>query len=198
MISRTSPAASSEKLRAILQHAARLIYLKGFDGTSMQDIAEACAMTKAGLYHHIATKEAMLLAIMHYGMDLFEERVLAPVQDIADPLARLKATLANNVRLVTHDSTKEVTIILHEHSTLTGEAKRAINARKKQYVQFLERAFEEAIANGQIRKVDPTLASFSFLGTVLWTYKWYRSDGALRPQQLADGIGDLFFHGLIA
>ena len=188
---------SGEKLRSILQQAARLIYLKGFDGTSMQDIADACGMTKAGLYHHIATKEAMLLAIMHYGMDLFEERVMGPVKDITDPLARLKATLANNVRLVTLDSTKEVTIILHEHSTLTGDAKQEINARKKQYVQFLERTFEEAMAKGQIRKVDATLASFSFLGTVLWTYKWYRSDGALSPQQLADGIGDLFFTGLM-
>jgi len=188
---------SSEKLRSILQQAARLIYLKGFDGTSMQDIADACSMTKAGLYHHIATKEGMLLAIMHYGMDLFEERVLDPVKDISDPLARLKATMANNVQLVTHDSTKEVTIILHEHSTLTGDAKREINARKKQYVQFLERTFEEAMARGQIRKVDATLASFSFLGTVLWTYKWYRSDGALKPQQLADGISDLFFNGLV-
>lgn len=188
---------SGEKLRSILQQAARLIYLKGFDGTSMQDIADACGMTKAGLYHHIATKEAMLLAIMHYGMDLFEERVMGPVKDIADPLARLKATLANNVRLVTLDSTKEVTIILHEHSTLTGDAKAEINARKKQYVQFLERTFEEAMAKGQIRKVDATLASFSFLGTVLWTYKWYRSDGALGPEQLAEGIGDLFFNGLM-
>ncbi|MEP6859561.1 MAG: TetR/AcrR family transcriptional regulator [Deltaproteobacteria bacterium] len=188
---------SSEKLRSILQQAARLIYLTGFDGTSMQDIADACSMTKAGLYHHIATKEAMLLAIMHYGMDLFEERVLQPVKDISDPLARLKATLANNVQLVTHDSTKEVTIILHEHSTLTGDAKHEINARKKQYVQFLERTIEEAIAKGQIRKVDATLAAFSFLGSVLWTYKWYRSDGALSPQQLADGIGDLYFHGLM-
>ncbi len=192
MISRTS----SEKLRSILQQAARLIYLKGYEGTSMQDIADACGMTKAGLYHHIATKEGMLLAIMHYGMDLFEERVLEPVKVISDPLARLKATMANNVELVTHDSTKEVTIILHEHSTLTGEAKREINGRKKQYVRFLEQTFEQAMATGQIREVNATLASFSFLGSVLWTYKWYRSDGALTPQQLADGISDLFFRGL--
>jgi AcrR family transcriptional regulator len=194
VISRTS----GEKLRSILREAARLIYLKGYEGTSMQDIADACGMTKAGLYHHLATKEGMLLAIMHYGMDLFEERVMDPVKDITDPLARLRATMARNVELVTHDSTKEVTIILHEHSTLTGDAKKEINARKKLYVRFLEQAFEEAIAKGQIRKIDPTLASFSFLGSVLWTYKWYRSDGALSPQQLADGISDLFFAGVLA
>ena len=104
--------------------------------------------------------------------------------------------MARNVELVTSDTTKEVTIILHEHSTLTGDAQKAINARKKSYVRFLETAFEQAIERGQIREVNATLAAFSFLGTVLWMYKWYRSDGALTPQQLADGIGDLFFKGL--
>ncbi len=162
----------------------------------MQDIAEACGMTKAGLYHHIATKEALLLAIMHYGMDLFEEMVLDRVKDIADPLERLRATMARNIELVTHDASKEVTIILHEHQTLTGEAQKAINARKKKYVRFLESAFREAIEKKRIRPVDPTIATFSLLGSVLWTYKWYRVDGKITPAQLTDGMIDLYFRGL--
>ena len=188
--------AKDKRLRSILERAARLIYQHGFEATSMQDIAEACGLTKAGLYHHIATKEALLVAIMSYGMDLFEEQVLNPVIAIADPLARLRETMARNVALVTEDSSKEVTIILHEHQTLTGAAKKEINARKKRYVHFLEATFREAIARGQIRAVDPTLASFSFLGTVLWTYKWYRPSGKITPRQLTDGTIDLFFRGL--
>jgi TetR/AcrR family transcriptional regulator, cholesterol catabolism regulator len=184
------------KLRRILERAARLVFEKGYEGTSMQDIADACGLTKAGLYHHVATKEALLLLIMEYGMDLFEEVVLARVEHIADPLDRLKKTMACNIELVLTDSSKEVTIILHEHQTLTGEAQKKINARKKRYVHFLEDSFRQAMAAGQIRKVDPTLASFSLLGTVLWTYKWYRPDGRLSPQQLSDGTIDLFFHGL--
>ena len=194
MISRTSN--GSPRLRSILESAAKLIYQKGYEGTSMQDIAEACGMTKAGLYHHIATKEALLLAIMHYGMDLFEEIVLDRVKDIADPLERLRATMARNIELVMNDASKEVTIILHEHQTLTGAAQKAINARKKKYVRFLEDSFREAMAKGKIRQVDPTIATFSLLGTVLWTYKWYRADGKLSPQQLTDGMIDLFFRGL--
>jgi len=163
----------------------------------MQEIALACGLTKAGLYHHIKTKDALLLAIMHYGMDLFEEVVLDQVQHITDPLDRLRATMARNVELVTDDASKEVTIILHEHQTLTGAAQREINARKKKYVRFLEGSFREAIERGQIRAVDPTLAAFSFLGSVLWTYKWYRDNGRITPQQLKDGIGDLFFAGVL-
>ena len=188
---------NERRYREILEHAARLIFQHGYEATSMQEIAESCGLTKAGLYHHIKTKEALLLAIMHYGMDLFEENVVNKVQDVADPLARLRECMARNVALVTHDSSKEVTIILHEHQTLTGAARKAINGRKKQYVRFLEGSFREATARGQIRAIDPTIAAFSFLGVVLWTYKWYRTDGKLTPRNLSDGMIDLFFEGLM-
>ena len=188
---------NERRYREILEHAARLIFQHGYEATSMQEIAESCGLTKAGLYHHIKTKEALLLAIMHYGMDLFEEMVVNKVVDIADPLARLRECMARNIALVTHDSSKEVTIILHEHQTLTGTAQREINARKKRYVQFLEKSFRDAIERGQLRPVDPTLAAFSFLGMVLWTYKWYRPDGRIAAPQLSDGMIELFFEGLM-
>jgi TetR/AcrR family transcriptional regulator, cholesterol catabolism regulator len=190
-------AVESQRLRQILERAARVICRQGFEATSMQEIADACGLTKAGLYHHVRTKDALLLAIMQYGMDLFEEVVIDRVVNIADPLERLRATMARNVELVTQDSSKEVTIILHEHQTLTGDAQREINARKKRYVSFLEHSFREAIDRQLIRPVDPTLAAFSLLGVVLWTYKWYRADGRISPAALAEGTIDLFFAGLL-
>ncbi len=154
-------------------------------------------MTKAGLYHYVESKEQLLLAIMNYGMDLFEQQVIAKVIDIADPFERLRACMAKNIKLVTSDLSKEVTIILHEHNTLTGEARKQMNARKKRYVRFLESTFSEAMKRGQIRRVNPTLAAFGFLGMVLWTYKWFRPEGALSEEQVAHGMVDLFFRGLM-
>lgn len=187
----------NQRFREILDRAARLIFVHGFEATSMQQIAEAAGLTKAGLYHHVKTKEAILVAIMHYGMDLFEERVLEPVYPIADPLERLRETMRRNIALVTNDASKEVSIILHEHQTLTGDAYRDINARKKKYVRFLEETFREAAAAGRIRAVNPTIAALSFLGSVLWTYKWYRPDGRLDSEELSDGMVDLFFSGIL-
>jgi len=186
-----------QRYHEILEQAARLIFQRGYEATSMQDIAESCGLTKAGLYHHVKTKEALLHAIMQYGMDLFEEMVLAKVADIVDPVARLRECMARNIALVTQEPSKEVTIILHEHQTLTGGAKQEIDGRKKRYVRFLEASFREAIERGQIRPVEPTLAAFSFLGVVLWIYKWFRSDGKLSPQQISDGMVDMFFEGLM-
>jgi AcrR family transcriptional regulator len=186
----------SDRRAAILETAARLICEKGYEGTSIQDIADAAGLTKAGLYHHIRSKEHLLLEIQNYGMDVFEEWVLKPVMPIADPLERLKACMAKNILLVTEGWSKEVTIILHEHATLTGEARAHINARKKRYVRFLETSFAEAVKSGRVRAVNPKVAAFAFLGQVLWIYKWYRPDGAVAAADLSRDMVDLFFGGL--
>ena len=186
----------TERYRAILETSARVICLKGYEGTSMQEIAQACELTKAGLYHHIQSKENLLLAIMDYGMDLFEEQVLSQVSSIPDPVLRLKACMARNIKLVTRGWSKEITIILHEHATLHGPAAAQINVRKKRYVRFLEESFQEAIDKGLIRPVNPQVAAFSFLGMVLWIYKWFKPDGKLTDEEVAEGMVDLLFTGL--
>ena len=182
--------------RQILEIAARTICEKGYEGASIQDIADACGLTKAGLYHHIRSKEHLLVEIMHYGMDLFEEQVLSQVEPIPDPLERLRTSMEKHVLMVTRDRTKEITIILHEHATLTGDELHRINARKKRYVRFLERSFSEAIAAGELRPVDPKVATFAFLGAVNWIYKWFQPDGPISDEELVRGMQDLFFSGL--
>jgi TetR/AcrR family transcriptional regulator, cholesterol catabolism regulator len=129
-------------------------------------------------------------------MDIFEERVLSRAEPIADPLERLRLCMEKNVLLVTRDRNKEITIILHEHATLTGEPLARINARKKKYVRFLERSFAEAVAAGQIRPVHPKVAAFAFLGTVNWIYKWFRSDGQVPEGELVREMQEIFFGGL--
>jgi AcrR family transcriptional regulator len=185
-----------DRRRTILETAARLICERGYEGTSIQDIAAACQLTKAGLYHHIRSKEHLLLEIMNYGMDIFEDQVLTPVLPILDPLERLTTCMERNILLVAEERSKEVTIILHEHNTLTGEARAHIDARKKRYVRLLEASFAEAMREGRIRPVNPKVAAFSFLGMVLWTYKWFRNGGSISKDDLAREMIALFFGGL--
>ena len=193
---KTAPDDPKGRHGAILETAARVICEKGYEGASIQDIAEACGLTKAGLYHHIRSKEHLLLEIQNYGMDVFEEQVLNQVLTIADPLERLKTCMEKNILLVTHGWSKEVTIILHEHATLTGDARAQINARKKRYVRFLENSFAEAVRDGQIRPVNPTVAAFAFLGMVLWIYKWFRPEGKIDAPTLVRDMQDLLFGSL--
>jgi hypothetical protein len=65
-------------------------------------------------------------------------------------------------------------------------------------VRFLETSFAEAIRDGRFRAVNPKVAAFSFLGMVLWIYKWYRHDGDISEEELARQMCDILFGSLEA
>lgn len=181
----------------IFETAARIFCEKGFDKASMGDISAAMGLTKAGIYHHIRSKEELLYEIMSYGMDLFEQKVLDRVMTIEDPLERLRATLKGHVLLVTRDRPKEITVILHESNALKGRYRDRINARKKRYVKFLEKTFRELVRRGAARRIDPSVAAFALLGMINWIYQWYRPGGRLDENALAEALCDLFLGGVL-
>lgn len=182
----------------IYEAAARVFCENGFGQSSMADVAAAVDMTKAGVYHHIASKDELLFGIMSYGMDVFEERVLDRVEKIRDPLERLRATIRGHLLLVTRDRTKEVTVVLNEAHALHGDYRTRIDRRKRRYVRFLNETFRELQQKGFIREIDPRVATFALLGMINWTYHWYNADGRLRDTDLAEAYIDLFLSGLLS
>src|SRR5262245_35261633 len=181
----------------IFETAARIFCEKGFDKAFMGDISDAKGLTKAGIYHHIRSKEELLYEIMSYGMDLFEQKVFDRVTGIADPLERLRATLKGHVLLVTRDRPKEITVILHESNALKGRFRDRITARKKRYVRCLEKTFRDLVRTGKARRIDPSVAAFAMLGMINWIYQWYRPGGRLDENDLADAIADMFLGGVL-
>ncbi|MFQ5744018.1 MAG: TetR family transcriptional regulator [Acidobacteriota bacterium] len=177
--------------------AARIFCDKGYGQASMSDIAAAMGMTKAGIYHHIVSKDELLFGIMSYGMDLFEEMVLDRVSQIRDPVERLRAAIRGHVLLVTRDRPKEVTVVLNESHTLKGEYRELINKRKRCYIRFLEATFNEMIDQGLTQSIDPRVATFAMLGMINWIYQWYRPEGRLKDTELAEFLTDLFLHGVL-
>lgn len=181
----------------IFELAAKIMTEQGYERTSLADIAGAAGLTKAGVYHHIPSKETLLLGIMNYGMDLFESRVLREAEAVRDPEERLRTCMAGHIRLITQGRSKEVTVILHESRALHGEGARQINARKKRYIRFLEQAFQELAGLGRLGPVHPTVAAFAFLGMINWIYQWYRPDGRIDEEELIRSMSELFFHGVL-
>ncbi len=181
----------------IYEAAARVFCERGFGQSSMSDVAAAMDMTKAGIYHHISSKDELLFGIMSYGMDMFEERVLDRVERIRDPLERLRATIRGHVLLVTRDRPKEVTVILNEPVSLRADYRQKIDRRKRRYVRFLNQTFRELRRDGVTRDIDPRVATFALLGMINWIYQWYGPGGRIRDTELAEGYIDLFLGGLL-
>src|SRR3989440_12903329 len=82
----------------VFEVAAEVFHRKGYDNTSMSDVATAAGLTKAGLYHHVSSKEILLFTVLDSGLDLTESYVMKPLEGIGDPLDRLKAMIDLHLR----------------------------------------------------------------------------------------------------
>ena len=111
---RARNAVSNEASRAaeVFRTAAAMILEKGYDATSVSDIARALGITKAGLYHYIHGKTQLLYEIMQYGLDELEREVAVPAMAIADPEERLRFMISMHARIVTRGQ-GAVTILVH-------------------------------------------------------------------------------------
>src|SRR5438132_7162369 len=148
----------------VFEVAAEVFHRKGYDNTSMSDVAAAAGLTKAGLYHHISSKESLLYTVLDYGLDLTESYVLEPLKEISDPLERLKTMIDLHLRLVLQERNLEVTGLLHECKTMSTADRTKINRRKKEYVRMATRLIADVTRKYSVQGVNPKLAAFALLG----------------------------------
>jgi AcrR family transcriptional regulator len=189
-------APNNERLAEIYRTAALIILRKGYDATSVNDIANALGMTKAGLYHYINGKKELLYDIMNFGLGELDEEVAAPAKAIADPAERLRFIVAAHARLVTRGQ-GAITILVDEVTALPPAQQRKITQRKRAYFDYLRDTLDELKATGRLQDVDTTAATFSLLGMVNWLSRWFRQGGALDEEQAADQIVRIALHGLL-
>src|SRR6202167_1259872 len=142
-MSRMSRDAAVDPKQEILRTAARLLQQRGYDATSMNDVAAALKLSKGGLYHHFQSKDEILFEIMNHAMEITQDRVLNPVRSIADPEERLRALIRLHIEVVLSPRDREITVMLHENHPLPPALRKRINARKKDYIHFLENLMAE-------------------------------------------------------
>ena len=187
---------SSERRAQIIEKAAHLFCVKGYDSTSMSDIADAVGITKAGLYYFVESKEHLLYLITDYGLDLLDDLVRNPLSSVDDPEELLRQLIERHIKMLIHRP-REVTIILHERTALHGVYREKIVQRKKQYIEYVRQLLTQLSNEGKSKDVDTAAATFFLLGALNWIYQWYKEDGALSEKQLVDELTKLFSHGFL-
>ena len=167
----------------IYRVAAEVMCEKGYEATSMNDIADAVGLTKAGIYHYIRGKEQLLFEIMNFAMDMVDEDVIAPAREIADAEQRLHTIIERHVKRILEVG-GSVTKLLEETPSLTPAHQRTVRNRKRAYFELVRNTLEQLRAEGKLREVNPTVATFSLFGMILWISRWYRRDGELTPPEV--------------
>jgi AcrR family transcriptional regulator len=195
MALRTPARTTNGRRAAMCRTAAQLFRERGFDATSVSDVARALGLTKAGLYHHFESKEALLFEIMMFGLDKVRDEVLVPVRAIRDPEDRLRALIARHARIATRGQ-GAVAHLGDEIRALPPGARREVEQRQRVYVDLLRRTLVELKTEGKLAG-DPTVAAYSIIGMILWLPRWFRQDGRLTQEQVADAIASMALEGVL-
>ena len=174
----------------VLSNAARLFREKGFERTSLKEIAEACNMLPGSLYYRYNSKEALLVELMRRGVDLVTAEVESAYASSDDPVERLRLCINAHLRTLLVDS-DAVYVLLFEWRALGPEAREEIIELRDQYESLWAGILETMIAQGVVRKnVDGRLLRLIGLGALNWVATWFDPNGA----HSLDGIGDFVWN----
>ncbi len=198
-MARTRSPGYADQRDEILRRAAELFARNGYTATSMNEVADACGVSKAALYHYVRDKQELLFQIAagHVGR---LEQVIADVQ--AQPPARGTEAAEARLRALIDRFVREYASAQDEHRVLTEDVRFLADAEREQVLAAQRRvvaAFSDAVATVRPalarNAMDKPLAMLLF-GMINWMFTWLKPGGPLTHEQMAPVVADLFFGGL--
>ncbi len=151
----------------ILREAARLFAIRGYQGTSVRQIAHACGVSEAALYRHFPGKEQIYEAVIAWKAG--QHNIASHLQDLTDA-PDIEAVLRGVARHILGflDSDPEL-IALKFGSCGQSDPAAAVLFREIRlpYIEFLKNQIEVRMASGEVRPVDPFITARCFVGMVM-------------------------------
>lgn len=179
----------------ILDAAAQVIRQKGFHGASMSDIAGAVQLQKASLYHHVSSKQEILLELLDRALALLTEQVEMVANQPAPPDDKLRRMVRIYLRLLAENSDLS-SVLLFEHRSLEPDQHARHIPNRDRFEILWREVLVEGIESGIFQCEDVALSVRALMGILNWTLTWYHPDGPLPIEQIADHYTDLLLHGL--
>lgn len=181
----------------ILARAATLFANRGYPATSMNEVAQACGVSKATLYHYYRDKYSMLVSIAEGHV----QRLLALVAEVeADKALAAEARLRELIRRIV----EEYADAQHAHRVLTEDVKHLDDAdrarilgQEREVVAGFARAVAALRPDLKKHKLAKPLTMLLF-GMINWMFTWMKPDGTLAHGDIAPIVADLFLGGLPA
>lgn len=179
----------------IIVVAGELFREKGYDATTLADIAERVGVLKGSLYHHISSKEELLVEVASGPISV----MLAELEEI---VAAAETSDGKMLRIISmhikhlHDDYPEIFVYLQERF---GSDNSEIVKMSRRYQELIVGLIADGIEDGTFRDdIDPQLIAFSVLGACNWMHKWYQPDGDWNIARIQEAFGRLFLDGILS
>jgi len=180
----------------VTRAAVELFASQGYANTSVQQVVEAAGVTKGALYHYFGSKDDLLHEVYARVLRIQQERLDAFAGADAPVEERLRGAAADVV-VTTIDNLDDARIFFRSMHQLSPEKQKQVRAERRRYHE----RFRDLVAEGQRTGVFSTstpadlVVDYHF-GSVHHLSTWYRPDGKLTPQEVADHLADLLLRAL--
>ncbi|MFD1933852.1 MULTISPECIES: TetR/AcrR family transcriptional regulator [Nonomuraea] len=179
---------------SVLHMAVTVFNERGYDGTSMEDLARALGVTKSAIYYHVPGKEQLLARALDRALDGLFTMIADPMAVSGPAITRLEWVVRRSVSILV-ERLPYVTLLLRVRGNSATEQDAL--ERRREFDRFVSHLVKEAAAEGHIRPdVDPALVTRLLFGTVNSITEWYQPSRGGSADELADAILTIAFDGL--
>jgi AcrR family transcriptional regulator len=181
-------------LDSLLEVAVLVFNERGYDATSMDELATRLGVTKSAIYHHVPSKVELLRLALDRALDALFAVTEEPRATTGPAIERLEHVVRGSVRVLTEEL-PFVTLLLRGRGNSPVEL--AALQRRREFDRIVTDLVRGAEDEGDVRPdVDPAVTSRLLFGTVNSLTEWYRPDGGLSADDLADALVATTFDGL--
>ena len=189
--------ANTDRKAEIRKAAAAVFAEKGFDRSSIRDVAKAARMSLAGLYYYYRGKEEILFDIQNQAFETLLNHHAEALAGVREPKKKLANIIHAHLEFFAANIS-EMKVMSRESEALTGEYAARVDELKRRYVRLVRGVLEEMAREKKLKAHPPGVAVFVLFGMMNWMYTWYdpKRDGS--ASEVADSVCDIFLSGILA
>ena len=174
------------KRRAVLQAAARLFTERGYDRTSLDDIAKALGVSKRTIYYYVENKEDIMSACGQLATDWLQTPLTAARDQATPPLERLRAFMREYLRLIRSDF--GACMVAAREFPLSEAARERVLTGIRGTDALVRDLIREGQRDGSIGDCDPAYAAAAIFGAFNWSTRWLNKDDDRSVEEAADKL----------
>ncbi len=180
------PEDNKSRKAELVRVAARLFRDQGYERTTVRDIGSAVGLQSGSLFYHFRTKEEILVAVMALGITNTTEQLATAIRNAATPRDKVEALIHVHLHSLLGENQAALEVMLYEWRSLSDEQKPGLIVLRDRYEALWQGALEEAAAAGIVYQKDTRLLRLMILGALQWSVQWYKRDGSLSVDELAE------------
>ncbi len=190
-------ASSSDRRAELIQIASELFAQRGFLATTIRDIADAAGIQSGSLYHHFTSKESMVEELLDDYWTKLLERYRAVVESESEPTEAARGLVRASVLLL-DECALALRVMLNDWTYLSETfpfMEESLGECQTIWLDVLQRGIDAGALSAE---VEPTIVYRTVMASVSGTARWFRPDGPVSVEKLADEVATLFLQGIAA